>query len=294
MHRTLPLLAVLLAAHPLSAQNVGPDAPDFSVSYDAGFQDFFFLVSDPATSNNYQQGYVEEILPAEASPDPYWRFQGYLLFQFVNSEAAEGDLLHNIHDPALARPVLGLDRNDGITDLMESFHFSDAQPCMHREWVFADSGLNNGFAAVMDPFTNAPYVEGNTYCFLVVAVGANIYHEDDACGQEDQIIFSSRSATGGPLMPQCVLAGTVGVAEVPGTADGFTAFPNPAHGVVQVRFSGDAARSLQVIDAQGRLCRTQAVRSGDAVDTAQLSPGVYRMVLTDGVGRRSARTIAVE
>src|SRR5688572_12357642 len=119
MRRTLTLIP-LVVPFALSAQVVGPDAPDMSITYDAEVGEFTFALSNSPGSNNYGEGYSE--WTDDQTPDPYWRFQGYVIYQFRSPAEADDSLHLVILDTARVKPVLIVDKADTIFIMLHNLY----------------------------------------------------------------------------------------------------------------------------------------------------------------------------
>lgn len=144
---------------------------------------------------------------------------------------------------------------------------------------------------------------GYDYANALALSGANVYVAGD---------FASATAAFGPLAlanPSSAAAaylsalaeGTALVASTPVSLAGVVAFPNPARGRATVRVPavpGAARAALALLDAQGRMVRTQNVPLPAAGATAEVAlqglvPGFYH-VLVQAAGRRAVQPLVVE
>ena len=94
----------------------GPDAPDVSVvELD---QKLVLNLSNGTTSNNFLEGYIEFdpliISPPGETWDPYFRFQGYKVYQLASVAVSVTDL----DNPDLARLIYQCDINDDVENLI--------------------------------------------------------------------------------------------------------------------------------------------------------------------------------
>src|SRR5436190_4829274 len=118
MRRSLSFAALVLPIA-LSAQAPnGPDAPDMVLLYDPVGMEFTFVLSNSAGSNNYGESYNE--WTPDGTPDPYWRFQGYAIYQFRSPADADDSLHLVILDPLRARPVIMVDNADTIHTMLSN------------------------------------------------------------------------------------------------------------------------------------------------------------------------------
>lgn len=97
-------------------------------------------------------------------------------------------------------------------------------------------------------------------------------------------------------------AGAVGLGELSADDVLFTAYPNPAQGPVDLRFADAAhgARTLEVVDATGRLARSLALPQQStpnltgALHTGGLAPGVYLLRLVGERGVLGTQRLVVQ
>lgn len=289
--RTITLLFGLLPAV-LQAQpttSLGPDAPDLSLGFvwDSGFT---FTLSNPATSNNFNEQYVEAIVPAESSPDPYWRFQGYAVMQFATPADADDSIAWVVRDVSRARPVRITDLADGVAEMDMVIDPSGPVDCIPLTWVLLNNGIDFTLDAALDVFTGQPYDPFTEYCFTALAFGYNPYHIDVDCSEPHQVIMSSR-APSGSLVARCVTGASVGVNEHMAMA--VQIGPVPADESLRLRGIPSGASRMHVVDASGALVHEGSIRDGDALDVANWTEGFYVLQLITADGGQASRRFVV-
>ncbi|HLN52242.1 MAG TPA: T9SS type A sorting domain-containing protein [Lentimicrobium sp.] len=158
----------------------GPNAPDLTIrELDEGL---VFYISNRKTNdagNNFNESYKEldpAILAIANSTgydfDPYYRFEGYQIFQLKNANVSVAD----IHDQALARLVYQCDVKNGVTQLVN--HNFDQQLNANvpvEEVNGSDLGVRHTFKLTEDAFTGQTLVNHKQYYYLALSYGYNEY-----------------------------------------------------------------------------------------------------------------------
>lgn len=158
----------------------GPNAPDLTIrELDEGL---IFYISNRKTNdagNNFNESYKEldpAILAIANSTgydfDPYYRFEGYQVFQLKNANVSVAD----IHDQALARIVYQCDVKNGITQLVNHNFDQQLNSSVPIEEVNgADLGVRHTFKITEDAFTGQTLVNHKQYYYLALSYGHNEY-----------------------------------------------------------------------------------------------------------------------
>ena len=158
----------------------GPDAPDVSiVELD---QELVLNLSNGPTSNNFLEQYIEFdpliISPPGQSWDPYFRFQGYQLYQLASASVSVTDL----DNPDLARLVYQCDIEDTVENLINyNFDVSIGANVPTLEVEATNQGIQHSVSITEDQFAlqNKKLVNNQTYYFMSVAYGYNKYKDYD-------------------------------------------------------------------------------------------------------------------
>lgn len=158
----------------------GPNAPDLSVrELDEGL---VFYITNRKTNdagNNFNESYTELDASIQAVSnsmgydfDPYYRFEGYQVFQLKNSNVSVAD----IHDQELARLVYQCDVKNGVKQLV-NHNFDQALNANVpvEEVNGADLGIQHTFSLTEDAFTGQTLVNHKQYYYLALAYGYNEY-----------------------------------------------------------------------------------------------------------------------
>jgi hypothetical protein len=288
--RYISALALAWLTTASTAQVVdGPDAPDLSIGYDGSA--LLFTLSDPPGSNNELQAYVEQILPQEPSPDPFWRFQGYAVFELDPADLNGPFPLHTlIRDADRAPMVVQCDMADDII-VPDLIRILGTDSCYADGWVLPNNGLTQTMAATISPRTGQPWDPQGQYCFAALAFATTPVHTDTVCGLSQTMLFS-RKAPIGAVQVHCISPATVGVDE--STAANVRVWPNPVCDVLHIDAQLSGPCLATCADAQGRLVRQQRVHGNSGIPVADLSPGLYQLrVRTDG-GRILTQRFVVE
>ena len=158
----------------------GPDAPDVSiVELD---QELVLNLSNGPTSNNFLEEYIE-FDPLIISPpgevwDPYYRFQGYQLYQLASVSVSVTDL----DNPDLARLVYQCDIEDTVENLINyNFDVSIGANVPTLEVSASNDGIQHSISITEDQFAlqNKKLVNNQAYYFMSVAYGYNKYKDYD-------------------------------------------------------------------------------------------------------------------
>lgn len=164
----------------------GPDAPDVSIiELD---RELILAISNRPTSNNYMEKY-QEIDPLIISPpgeywDPYYRFEGYQIFQVKDATVSVDEL----HDPDKARLVAQCDienfdsLGNPIAQLV-NFEFSESLNANipTEEVNGANKGIRHTFQILNDEFATGDrrLVNHKKYYYIAIAYGYNNYKKYD-------------------------------------------------------------------------------------------------------------------
>ncbi len=288
--RSTIFIAFLLPGASFAQAPLGPDAPEVSIGYDQG-AGFTFTLSNPDGSNNAQESYIEEIMPADGMADPYWRFQGYAILQFATPADADDSVQLVVRDPQRARPVMIVDLNDGVDQATFVPRPYLATDCTPMTWFLLDQGIPPELLVPLDTWTVQPHLPDQEYCFAVVAFAHNAEHMDAFCGIADRLLLSQRSSTGA-LQAHCVVGDQVGVGE---TAFARTVLaPVPADDGLRLQGLPPYGVHVRCMDALGALVHEGALRDGEELITAHWNAGTYLLHLTAGDGSRLLQRVVVE
>ena len=162
----------------------GPDAP--VLTYQELDQEIILYISNPVTSNNYNEKYHERdpliIIPpffpgSEEGEiiDNEYRFQGYQIFQLKDSSVAISDVVNS----ELARLIAQVDIKDGI-DRLVNLEYDEAigaeVPTLMVEGN--DLGISHSFQIKVDEFATGTkaLVNHKKYYFIALAYSHNQYY----------------------------------------------------------------------------------------------------------------------
>ncbi len=147
--------------------------------------EIIIMLDNPSIShNNYQEKYKEkdEVNIPDPLSDQYYRFEGYQIYQLVNSSASVSD----IKDPTKAQLVAQCDKKNGISRLInfefdESLGFSIPSEKVKGE----DNGIRHSFQIKEDFFAygTRTLVNNKTYYYVAIAYAYNnfkTYNPSDA------------------------------------------------------------------------------------------------------------------
>ncbi|HMQ74780.1 MAG TPA: hypothetical protein PKE21_08095 [Flavobacteriales bacterium] len=286
--RTNLIISALLVAAACPAQTIlGPDAPDLVVGRSGTA--LTFTLTDPPGSNNENGTYAEAFVPVEPTPDPAWRFQGYLIMELRSPADADDSLALVVADLQRAQVLALMDKVDTV-DAASALFTQGSDSCFAGPVTLDNSGVLTTLQMWVSAFTGQPFHEDSTYCFVALAFATTPTFTDPVCGQPRTMLWSQRSPFGS-LIPVCVTPGTIGMAEH-GGARGLRVFPNPASDRVQLQVP-QGYTSLECYDARGALVHAAAMRGPGPLAVAGWPPGVYALLLR-GDGPPISARFAVE
>jgi hypothetical protein len=150
----------------------GPDAPDLTIQ-ELENQLIIYL-SNKSTSNNYKEAYAERDGFISHLKDSLYKFQGYQVFQIVDSLVAVTDL----SNPDKARLVFQSDLKDGVGQIVNFYQDQSLGGAwVPKEMVYgADAGVNRSFSVTKDMFAKGDnkLVNHKQYFFTAIAYGYTV------------------------------------------------------------------------------------------------------------------------
>lgn len=149
----------------------GPDAPDLTIQELEN--ELVIYVTNKKLSNNYKEGYNEQDITIKTG-DPYYRFEGYQVFQLKNADVTA----ESLYDPDQARLVFQCDIKNGVTKLVnhvsnQAIGFSVPQIMVQG----GDEGIKHTFRINEDQFASGQraLVNHKQYYYMAVAYAHNEY-----------------------------------------------------------------------------------------------------------------------
>tara|TARA_B110000305_G_scaffold60131_1_gene66695 strand:- start:2993 stop:7282 length:4290 start_codon:yes stop_codon:yes gene_type:complete len=132
------------------------------------------MIDNPTSSNNYEEGYAEkdEINITDPGVDQFYRFEGYQIYQMIDSEAGVGD----ITDVSKARLVAQCDVKNGVDRLINFEFDEDLGFSIPVEKVDgSDDGIKHTFLIQEDEFAQGDKILVNhkEYFFIATAYAYN-------------------------------------------------------------------------------------------------------------------------
>ncbi len=156
----------------------GPDAPDLVIQEMEN--ELIFYLENAQTSNNYKEEYEEFdatiVSSGGANYDSLYRFQGYQVYQLVNSNVSASEL----NDASKARLVWQSDVEDGVGKLINHEYDDEVGLFIPQIMVNGnDEGISHSFSLKTDLFAeeNNQLVNHKEYYYMAVAYGYNNYLE---------------------------------------------------------------------------------------------------------------------
>ena len=148
-----------------------------------------------------QQFMSKDIMAPPGTPDPYYRFEGYIIYQLADPNVTFQEL-DNIDK---ARQIRQVDIKNGVTDLYNWYPVENPDPqssqviwVPYREVSGEDKGIQHSFNITRDQFalSNPLLQNGKEYYFTVLAYAHNNYLQyipQDQIGQRTTYIESRRN-----------------------------------------------------------------------------------------------------
>lgn len=154
----------------------GPDAPDVGVvELD---RELVLHLSNGTTSNNFLEQYIEMdpliISPPGEDWDPYYRFQGYQVYQLAESWVSATDL----DNPDMARLIFQTDIDDEVANLVNyEFDASIGGNVPTLEVSASNTGIEHSISITEDQFATGDreLVNHKPYYFMAVSYAYNEY-----------------------------------------------------------------------------------------------------------------------
>jgi hypothetical protein len=287
MHRTLALSALLVPLVSVAQTPAGPDAPTMAITYDG--TSLQFTLSNPQGSNNENGMYAEEFTPVDPTPDPFWRFQGYVIYELAQADA-DDSLTLVVQDLLRAQAIGWTDVTDGVLSAWNNF-ILDGDSCVSGNWDFDNNGPITVMESVVSAITGEAWHPDSTYCFAAMAFATTPHYVDPDCGTEQNMLFSRQSPFGA-LQAQCITPATVGVPELVNAP--MRIWPSPVTDVLHVRAPAAGSWQATCLDAQGRIVRQQRINDEDVIPVQDLSVGIYQIVLRADDGRVMSERFVVD
>lgn len=190
----------------------GPDAPNVDVvELD---REVVLLLSNPRSSNNFNEAYQEPGLGIPTGFDSLYRFEGYRVFQLAGPDVTLAD----IEDPDRVREIAQFDIDNGITKVFDWNPIGEDDNPLNDPFLTpslrvagTDNGIRHSLSVRVDAFASGGdtrLINHRRYYFTVIAYGYNNYKEydpfdQDNPGQRQQYKASSRNIgdnlTGNPF-----------------------------------------------------------------------------------------------
>lgn len=199
----------------------GPDAPDLTIrELD---RQLIVYISNSPSSNNANEDYIEEDQnikgnnPDGSVKDPYYRFEGYQIYQLANNTVSVDELT----DDTKARLIFQCDVDNNVGQIINWVQDEDLKVSVPTLMVQgADNGITHSFVVTQDAFTintDPTLVNHKTYYFMAIAYAYNNYLEykvDEAApeflfGQKTPYLAGRKNIKLYSAVPHKIVNGTV-------------------------------------------------------------------------------------
>ncbi len=190
----------------------GPDAPVLTIQeIDRGL---ILYIKNIKASNNAKEDYMEEDVTITAlnndttNYDPYYRFQGYQIFQLRNADVSISD----IRDPDKARLVAQCDLKDDVDNIINYIFDEKLASVVPQMMVEGENkGIRHTFEITEDEFATGDtrLINQKKYYYVAIAYGFNEYKKysqdpntiGGLYGQKKSYL-AGRKAAVGPIVVQ--------------------------------------------------------------------------------------------
>ncbi|MCB0805180.1 MAG: hypothetical protein KDC05_05225 [Bacteroidales bacterium] len=162
----------------------GPDAPD--LTFQELDKELIVYITNDKSSNNFVESYLE-LDPQIKTPDslaelgieydPYYRFEGYQIFQMKDASVT---LSESRYDPSKVRLIAQYDVKNGVGQLVNFEYDQELNANVPVEVAIdADNGVQHAFRISEDAFATSDIalVNHKQYYFSALAYGYNNYKD---------------------------------------------------------------------------------------------------------------------
>jgi len=170
----------------------GPDAPDLTTQ--ALNQEIILTISNASTSNNADEHYEEKdpTIPNAVFKDTDYKFQGYEIFQLIDSSVTSTELL----DPTKARLIEQCDVKDSVGQIVNYIFNSSLNASVPTlEVSGANKGIVHSFDIKSDAFqqdNESNLVNDRPYYFMAIAYAYNNYFAYKPSGPDSNLTYGQK------------------------------------------------------------------------------------------------------
>ncbi len=267
-----------------------PDAPDMT-GIELDEQLILILSNDTSflESNNAKEQYMEiDLMAPQGVDDPYYRFEGYKIYQLANPEVTVKEL----DDIDKARLIRQVDVKNGVDDIYNWFPLENPDPQVseliwvpERQVSGEDKGIRHSFNITKDQFANSNQrlKNGKEYYFTVLAYAYNNYMQynvNDNIGQRTPYIESQRNvltytftprSLNGEIIPT-VYGQEAPITRIEGIGTSFNAL-DMADGEIQSILDGTFDGEITYKAGNGPI-------NPKVVNPVRIKNGIYRLEIT--------------
>ncbi len=151
----------------------GPDAPDLNIQELKN--ELVITIGNKKTSNNFNEGYSQVSPTIITSKDNTYKFEGYEIFQVIDSTVTGTDILN----PTKARLVAECDIKNGVSTLINYVYNSTVGGVVPTLEVSGqDKGIQHSFDVKTDLFQQdniSTLVNDRPYYYMAIAYAYNNY-----------------------------------------------------------------------------------------------------------------------
>lgn len=224
----------------------------------------------------YEEIIADPNLLASVHPDSTLDFQGYMIYQLLDSTVTWEEL----GDTSRIRLIYQCDLADAIDTLVNEEQDALGNCGPVTKVMGSNSGVMSNFTILVNPFTLQPYQQNDHPCFLGVAYAYNPYMINPDCSGLPAPFFY------GPRMTRSCLSGVFGTEDAEITE--LNIYPNPV--IHSFAVSGDFETALiQLMSIHGVVILQKEILNGEKISAGGLSEGIYILQIAGktGVSRRT-------
>lgn len=280
----------------------GPDAP---TAVTTNLAQMVRIAWSNQTGNNVGEQFtcLNDHIGGVGFGDPYYRFQGYLVYQVkgTTTEAYIRKYPNTLLDTSQFRLVFQTDKKDAVTNATKFVVQPNIQMGMPLYTIRgSNQGITRSANVTQDAFTGRALIPGNSYKYLVVAYAYNNYLQYNLLnnsGQDEQFLIGTgnlKFVYGTPLLPTAP-NDTMSSRKVNKQPLGISIFPNPATDVLTLE-NLPYGSEVQLLTLSGKCLLKQREAEGSVQFTlsdGRFAAGFYLVCITDVDGNVEFKKVMI-
>ncbi len=268
----------------------GPDAPIIQLSHQGN--SIQVNLSTSPISNNYNENY-HALDTSINNGYAFFDFQGYLIYQVFDSTVNH---LTDYLDTTKMKLIAQSDIQDSIGSLTNHYYDTINGYCDSMLMVNASNqGLSHTFIFNQDAFTNSPFQQGNTYCFMVLSYAANTNKINIMCNNTPwTFLMGHKSSNGTGIIASCIEFNPTGVPENESLLSTINLYPNPAKDKLHFNFETSFNQvTIEIFNTTGKqiLQKTRVQNNTISLNLESISSGLYFVKITTDEEQKTLKFI---